>query len=77
MGKGKFIPNQNNIQINENLTESSFHVDKNNNSLKNNNSFYNLDNAYRKKMPISPVYPKNNKFIPSSEMNDNKHIKEC
>ena len=56
------------IQINANMTESSFNIDKSNNGLKTNNSFLNLDNTYRKKVPISPVYPKNNKFIPSSEI---------
>ena len=64
------------IQINPNMTESSFTIDKNNNGLRNNNSFLNLDNTYRKKVPISPVYRKNNKYIPSSAINENKHSKE-
>ena len=76
-GKAKYIPIQKNIQINPSITETSLNGEKNcNNSLKSNNSFHNLDNTYRKKMPISPAYPKKNNFIPSSEINDNKHIKE-
>ena len=63
-------------KINPNMTESSFTIDKNNNGLRNNNSFLNLDNTYRKKVPISPVYRKNNKYIPSSAINENKHSKE-
>ena len=51
-------------------------MDKNNNFLKNNNSYYNLDNTYKKKLPISPIYPKNNKFIPSTEVANNKTVKE-
>ena len=73
--KPKVIPNQQKMQINTNMTESSFTIEKSNNCLKNNNSFFNLDNTYKKKMPISPVYPKNNKFIPSSEINNNRHSK--
>ena len=60
------------LQTNAYIKESSFvnnlsNNDKKNIFLKNNNSYYNLDNTYKKKMPISPIYPKNNRFIPPSE----------
>ena len=42
--------------------------EKDNNTLLKNNSYYNLDNTYKKKMLISPLYPKNNKFIHSTEL---------
>ena len=66
---------------NSTYNESSYNnidknMDKNNNFLKNNNSYYNLDNTYKKKLPISPIYPKNNKFIPSTEVANNKTVKE-
>lgn len=60
--------------------ESSFNnynnksIDNNNNFLKN-NSYYKLDNTYKKKLPISPIYPKNNKFIPSTEISSFKIAK--
>ena len=41
---------------------------KSNNQINNYNSNYNLDNTYKKKMLISPAYPRNNKYIPSSEL---------
>ena len=66
---------------NSTYNESSYNnidknMDKNNNFLKNNNSYYNLDNTYKKKLPISPIYPKNNKFIPGTEVANNKIVKE-
>ena len=59
-----------------NNNDSFNNIDNNNNALKNNNSYYNLDNTYKKKLPISPIYPKNNKYIPGSEVVGNKNIKE-
>ena len=67
--------NKNHLQLQTNayIKESSFinnlsnNNDIKNNLLKNNNSYYNLENTYKKKMLFSPIYPKNNKFIPPSE----------
>ena len=54
-----------NCNYNYNYNETALNNIANNinmNGIKNNN----LDNAYKKKMPISPIYPKNNnnKYIP-------------
>ena len=80
--KTRLITPKQTLQTNGDMqADSSFNcnniINKNNdiNYLKY-NSYCKFDNTYKKKLPISPIYSKNNKYIPGTEIPVNKIVKE-